>query len=99
MKKQDNVILRRIGIILGVVLLLGCFLFWPLNSYIESPGTAADLQSFVKIKGHPDRYKGSFMLTSVAIQRAHPATYLYVIEPTGACVPHTLWNSSNVLKA
>ena len=86
MKKQDNVILRRIGIILGVVLLLGCFLFWPLNSYIESPGTAADLQSFVKIKGHPDRYKGSFMLTSVAIQRAHPATYLYVIEPTGACV-------------
>ena len=77
MKKQDNVILRRIGIILGVVLLLGCFLFWPLNSYIESPGTAADLQSFVKIKGHPDRYKGSFMLTSVAIQRAHPATYLY----------------------
>ena len=62
MKKQDNVILRRIGIILGLVLLLGCFLFWPLNSYIESPGTAADLQSFVKIKGHPDRYKGSFML-------------------------------------
>lgn len=77
MKKQDSLILRRIALVLGLVLFLGWFLLWPLNSYIESPGTAVDLQSFVKIKGHPDNDKGSFMLTSVALQQAHPATYLY----------------------
>lgn len=76
MKKQDSIIMRRIGIVLAVVLLLGAFLFWPLNSYVESPGAAADLKSFVKVKGHPDRYKGSFMITAVSLGRATPATYL-----------------------
>lgn len=77
MKKQDNVILRRIGIVLALVIVLGAFLFWPLNSYVETPGVAADLQSFVKIKGHPDRDKGSFMITAVSLRQATPASYLY----------------------
>ena len=82
MKKQDNVILRRIGIILGLVLLLGCFLFWPLNSYIESPGTAADLQSFVKIKGHPDRYKGSFMLVKIVQRMTVSKNFIWIARLT-----------------
>lgn len=77
MKKQDNIILRRIAITLFAVLFLGWFLFWPLPSYIEGPGTADNLQSYVHIKGHPDRRKGSFMITSVMLSQARPATYLW----------------------
>lgn len=76
MKKQDNRILRWIAITLGIVLFLGWFLLWPLNSYIEAPGSATNLRSFVSVKGHPDPGKGSFMITSVALQQARPATYL-----------------------
>lgn len=76
MKRQDSKVLKWIGIALCVVLFLGWFLFWPLNSYIEGPGAASNLRSFVKIKGHPDPGKGSFMITSVALQQARPATYL-----------------------
>lgn len=76
MKKQDRRILRWIGAILVLVLFVGWALLWPLNSYIEAPGSASNLRSFVKIKGHPDRGKGSFMITSVALQQARPATYV-----------------------
>lgn len=76
MKRQDNRILRWIAVILGIVLFLGWFLLWPLNSYIEGPGNATNLRSFVRVKGHPDPGKGSFMITSVALQQARPATYL-----------------------
>lgn len=76
MKKQDKKVLRWIGIVLALVLFVGWSLLWPLNSYIEAPGTASNLRSFVTVKGHPDHGKGSFMITSVALQQAHPATYV-----------------------
>ena len=77
MKRQDDKqVLRWIGGILALILFLSWFLFWPLNSYVEAPGNAINLRSFVQVKGHPDPGKGSFMITSVALQRAHPATYL-----------------------
>ena len=76
MKRQDKRILRWIGIVLALVLFVGWALLWPLNSYIEAPGSASNLRSFVQVKGHPDRGKGSFMITSVALQQAHPATYV-----------------------
>ncbi|MGM9892464.1 SepM family pheromone-processing serine protease [Limosilactobacillus sp.] len=76
MKRQDRRILRWIGVILALVLFVGWALLWPLNSYIEAPGNASNLRSFVKIKGHPDPGKGSFMITSVALQQARPATYV-----------------------
>ena len=76
MKKQDKQVLRWIGVVLALILFLGWFLLWPLNSYVEAPGNATNLRSFVQVKGHPDPGKGSFMITSVALQRAHPATYL-----------------------
>lgn len=77
MKKQDKLIMRRIVGTLFVVLFLGWFMFWPLNSYIEGPGTADGLRSYVKVKGHPDHQKGSFMITSVMLAQARPATYLW----------------------
>ncbi|MEK1379247.1 PDZ domain-containing protein [Limosilactobacillus fermentum] len=77
MKKQDNQILRRIGVTLALILFACWFLFWPLNLYIESPGSADSLKSYVTMKNHPDKYKGSFMITSVYLQQARPATYLW----------------------
>lgn len=76
MKRQDKKILRWIGLVMALVLFVGWALLWPLNSYIEGPGNASNLRSFVKIKGHPDHGKGSFMITSVALQQARPATYV-----------------------
>ena len=70
--KQDKRILRRILGGLLAILFVAWALFWPLNSYIESPGTADDLKSYVKVKDHPDRGKGSFMITSVYLQQARP---------------------------
>lgn len=76
MKRQDRKVLRWIGIALAAVVFVAWALLWPLNSYIEGPGNASNLRSFVKIKGHPDHGKGSFMITSVALQQARPATYV-----------------------
>ena len=68
MKRQDKQVLRWIGVVLALILFLGWFLLWPLNSYVEAPGNATNLRSFVQVKGHPDPGKGSFMITSVALQ-------------------------------
>lgn len=77
MKREDKKILRRVLSVVAVVIFLGWFIFWPLNKYIESPGTADNLRSYVTIPGHPDKQKGSFMITSVYLQRARPVTYLW----------------------
>jgi PDZ domain-containing protein len=76
MKRQDKKVLKWIGIVLAIVVFLGWFLLWPLNSYIEGPGNASNLRSFVKVKGHSDPGHGSFMITSVALQQARPVTYV-----------------------
>lgn len=65
-----------LGWLIGILLLTG-LLFWPLPKYIEGPGEAAAIDSFVKIKDHPDKQKGVFMLTSVGIAQARPLTYLW----------------------
>ncbi|WP_251546973.1 SepM family pheromone-processing serine protease [Limosilactobacillus caecicola] len=77
MKNEDKKILRRVLSVAFLVVFLGWFFFWPLNQYIESPGTADDLRSYVTIKGHPDKQKGSFMITSVYLQQARPVTYVW----------------------
>lgn len=52
--------------------------FWlPLPYYVEGPGSADNLKSFVTVKQHPDKRAGKFMLTSVAVARATPALWLY----------------------
>ena len=77
MSRQDKQILKRIAGVLAAVLFVGWFLFWPLNYYIETPGTADNLKSYVTVKGHPDKHKGSYMITSVYLQQARPATYIW----------------------
>lgn len=77
MKKQDKRIMGRILSVLFIIIFLGWFIFWPLNEYIESPGSADNLRSYVKISGHPDKDKGSFMITSVYLQQARPVTYIW----------------------
>ncbi len=61
-------------------------LFLPLNSYIESPGEADNLKSYVHIKKHPDKAKGSYMITSVYLQRARPVTYLWALANPHATI-------------
>lgn len=77
MKREDKKILRRVLSAAALILFFGWFIFWPLNQYIESPGSADNLRSYVTIPGHPDKQKGSFMITSVYLQQARPATYLW----------------------
>ena len=75
--KQDQRIMRRILWGIAAVAFIAWALFWPLNSYIESPGTADDLKAYVTVKNHPDKAKGSYMITSVYLQQAHPVTWLW----------------------
>lgn len=75
--QQDRRILKRIVWGLFAVLFVGWALFWPLNKYIETPGTADSLKNYVKVKGHPDKRPGSFMITSVYLQQARPVTWVW----------------------
>ncbi|KRM02827.1 PDZ domain-containing protein [Limosilactobacillus gastricus] len=77
MKNQERRLIRRLILIIFGILVAMWFFLWPLNSYIETPGTADALKSYVTIKKHPDKWKGSYMLTSVYLQRARPVTYLW----------------------
>ncbi|MFC6180716.1 SepM family pheromone-processing serine protease [Lactiplantibacillus daowaiensis] len=62
--------------LVAIIVILGLFLI-PLPYYIEGPGSANNLKSFVTIKGHPDKRAGKFMLTSVLMAPARPITWLY----------------------
>ncbi|WP_407886082.1 SepM family pheromone-processing serine protease [Levilactobacillus sp. N40-8-2] len=62
-------------LILAIAVL--AFFFMPLPKYIEGPGEADNLKTFVKMPGHPDKDRGKYMITSVALAQARPATYLY----------------------
>ncbi|WP_295730076.1 SepM family pheromone-processing serine protease [uncultured Limosilactobacillus sp.] len=77
MKREDKRILSRVFAIVIIILFTGWFIFWPLNKYIESPGSADNLRSYVTVPGHPDKKSGSFMITSVYLQQARPVTYLW----------------------
>jgi len=68
---------RQIIVTIGLSLLILAFFFLPLPKYIEGPGEADNLKSFVSMPGHPDKDGGKYMITSVALSQARPATYLY----------------------
>ena len=57
-----------------VVLLLSLFL--PLPVYIDSPGAAKDVASYVKVNGKKDKSPGAFMLVYVKQMKATPITWL-----------------------
>ncbi|WP_125579730.1 SepM family pheromone-processing serine protease [Levilactobacillus cerevisiae] len=68
---------RQIIVTMVLTAAVLAFFFLPLPKYIEGPGEADNLKSFVSMPGHPDKYKGKYMITSVALSQARPATYLY----------------------
>ncbi|CAJ1227435.1 peptidase [Levilactobacillus zymae] len=65
-----------VGMLVAVLAILAFFML-PLPEYIEGPGSADNLKSFVKMPGHPDKRSGKFMITSVAVAQARPVSYLY----------------------
>lgn len=74
MKKRSE--FKQWLLLIVAVATVAFVLFWPLPKYIEGPGEASAINQFVKIKNHPDKYSGYFMLTSVGITQARPVTYL-----------------------
>ena len=70
-------LLKRYWVLVVAVLVVLALFLIPLPYYIEGPGSANNLQSFVTIKHHPDKRAGKFMLTSVALAPARPITWLY----------------------
>ncbi|GAB6092220.1 SepM family pheromone-processing serine protease [Furfurilactobacillus curtus] len=65
-----------LGGLAGLIILL-LLRFAPLNSYIETPGTADNLRNFVTMPTRPDHQKGDFMITSVYLQRATPLSWVW----------------------
>ncbi|MBW1605447.1 SepM family pheromone-processing serine protease [Lactobacillus sp. Sy-1] len=77
MKNKGKHRFFKIGLPVLVVILVAVSFLLPLPKYIEGPGGADKLSNIVNIKNHPDNQKGKFMLTSVGIMQATPASYLY----------------------
>ncbi|KRM12514.1 hypothetical protein FD16_GL002265 [Paucilactobacillus suebicus DSM 5007 = KCTC 3549] len=86
MKKNSRKKVGIISLIAVIAILLLWLIFWPLNSYIESPGEADSLKSYVTVKDHPDKQKGSYMITSIYLQRARPITYLWALANPHATI-------------
>lgn len=63
-------------VILLTVIFSLIFFWTPLPYFIEMPGTSEDLRDHVIVNGKKDDYKGSFMLTTVAVRQATPFTFL-----------------------
>ncbi|UQS86467.1 PDZ domain-containing protein [Nicoliella spurrieriana] len=77
MKNKKKHRYLKYGILIGVVLLIAACFLLPIPRFIEGPGGADNLKPIVKIKGHADNKGGEFMLTSVGIGQATPASYVY----------------------
>lgn len=73
---KKNVILKRIAYALLILLIL-LFLFLPLPYYVEGPGSADDLNQFVRVDNKKDTAKGNYMLVTVGVQGpVTPVRYL-----------------------
>lgn len=63
-RKKTNKLLIIVTILIGILIFLV-----PLPYYIEMPGSAENLREHVSVDGKRDKFDGSFMLTTVAIQQ------------------------------
>ncbi|WP_125546938.1 SepM family pheromone-processing serine protease [Levilactobacillus lindianensis] len=68
---------RQVILTAVIAILVLAFFFLPLPKYIEGPGEADDLKTFVKMPGHPDKNNGKYMITAVAVAQARPVSYIY----------------------
>lgn len=48
----------------------------PIPYYVEKPGTSENLRDYVSVDGKRDKFDGSFMLTTVAVQQATIASLI-----------------------
>ncbi|WP_252895425.1 PDZ domain-containing protein [Fructilactobacillus florum] len=67
---------RILILLLAALSFLLWFFFWPLNTVVEAPGEAVNLQPMVKISGQPPLKKNQFMITAVSLSQARPVTYV-----------------------
>lgn len=59
-----------------VCLLLICSVIIPIPYYIQMPGSAEDVQQFVKIDGKSNDQTGAYLLTTVGVRQATLASFL-----------------------
>ena len=71
MKKIYKLVLL-IFLLLGVIV----FLFYPLDYYIYKPGSTYNTADFVTVDGADEDDEGSFSLTTVAMMKGTPLTYV-----------------------
>jgi len=70
--KNKSFYLKILGVLVVVLILV-----FPLPYYIESPGSAENLNHIITVDGKEDTQKGSFMMTTVQVQRASLITLLF----------------------
>jgi len=69
--KKKSFYLKVLGVLVCVLVLI-----FPLPYYIESPGSADKLNQIITVDGKKDTQAGSFMMTTVQVQKANVLTVL-----------------------
>ena len=66
---------KRLAIIVAAFVVFSFLMFYKLDSYIMSPGSAYDVSEFVKVQNGDTEDKGTFNLMTVSMMRATPIWY------------------------
>ena len=74
-KKQNRIL--KWGLALALVFITVVALVYPLNYYLETPGTIEPLGKMVQVQGKKDQHDGDFFLTTVQIAQANAVMLLY----------------------
>ncbi|MBM6613620.1 PDZ domain-containing protein [Desemzia sp. RIT804] len=77
---MNKKIIKSFSLVL-IIIAIFWLLFMPLPYYVESPGSAVHLNELVQVDNETDQEPGSYMLTTVAVRRATPLTYLTKFLP------------------
>jgi len=81
--KNKSFYLKILGVLVVVLILV-----FPLPYYIESPGSAENLNHVITVDGKEDTQKGSFMMTTVQVQKANIVTVLFsLLDKNSEIVP------------
>ncbi|KYG89401.1 peptidase [[Bacillus] sp. KCTC 13219] len=66
---------KRLAIIVAAFVVFSFLMFYKLDSYIMSPGSAYDVSEFVKVQNGDTEDEGTFNLMTVSMMRATPILY------------------------
>ncbi len=85
--------MRKIRSFLKIIVLfvlLGLFVFYPVNYFIIQPGVATDLSQIVSVENGDDDDQGAFLLTAVSTQRASTLKLIWgMLNPDIDVIPAT----------